>query len=110
MTPMEQVEFTKWLITLGVGGILAGFMFVFYRKDVKQFTDLWKSTTDLLMNVIKENTAAQVKNSESNYRLISLLESVERNQLRKEDINGMVDRHLRESVRWEEYKPGDEKK
>ena len=107
---MQEIEFTKWLITLGVGGILAGFMFVFYRKDVKQFTDLWKSTTDLLMTVIKENTASQVRNSESNVRLIALLESVERNQLRKEDINGMVDRHLKEAVRWEEYKPGDERK
>ncbi len=95
---MENVEFSKWLITLGVGGILAGFMFMFYRKDVKQFTEQWRGSVELLVGVIKENTA-------SNIKLISLLESVERNQLRKDDINTMVDRRLKESVRWEEWKP-----
>ena len=99
---VDQIDFSKWLITLGVGGILAGFMFMFYRKDIKQYTELWRTNAEMMVNVIRENTA-------SNVRLIALLESVERNQLRKEDINGMVDRHLRESVRWEEYKPGDEK-
>lgn len=97
---LEQIEFSKWLITLGVGGILAGFMFMFYRKDVKQFTELWRSTAEMMMNVIRENTA-------SNVRLIALLESVERNQLRKDDINAMVDRHLKETVRWEEWHPND---
>lgn len=99
---MEQMEFTKWLITLGVGGILAGFMFMFYRKDIKQYTELWKTNAEMMVGVIKENTA-------SNTRLIALLESVERNQLRKEDINGMVDRHLKDSVRWEEYRPEKDK-
>ncbi len=92
------MEFTKWLITLGVGGILAGFMFMFYRKDVKQYTELWRATAEMLLVVIKENTA-------SNVRLIALLETVERNQLRKDDINVMVDKRLKESVRWEEWKP-----
>ena len=95
---MEQIEFSKWLITLGVGGILAGFMFMFYRKDVKQYTELWRTTAEMMMNVIRENTA-------SNVRLIALLESVERNQLRKDDIHGLVDKHLKESVRWEQYEP-----
>lgn len=97
---MDEMEFTKWLITLGVGGILAGFMFMFYRKDIKQYTELWKTNAEMMVGVIRENTA-------SNTRLIALLESVERNQLRKTDIEGMVDRHLKDSVRWEEYKPGD---
>lgn len=106
---MEQMEFTKWLITLGVGGVLAGFMFMFYRKDVKQYTELWKTNTEMLMRVIQENTASQVKNSESNAQLIGLLQNIERNQLRKDDINGMVERHLRDTVRWEEYKPEKDK-
>lgn len=87
---LEQIEFSKWLITLGVGGILAGFMFMFYRKDVKQFTELWRATAELLMGVIKDNTA-------SNVRLIALLESVERNQLRKDDISLMVEKRLNET-------------
>jgi hypothetical protein len=78
MSDMDA-EFTKWLVTLGVGGILAAFMFTFYRKDVKQYTELWRMTADQLMGVIKENTASNVK-------LIGLIESQERNILRKQDV------------------------
>ena len=77
-------EFGKWLATLGIGGVLAGFMFMFYRKDVKQFTELWKATTDQLITVVKDNTS-------SNTKLISLIESQERNTMRKEDIAAIID-------------------
>lgn len=83
-----DAEFTKWLVTLGVGGVLAGFMFVFYRKDVKQYTDLWRSTAEILMGVIKENTA-------SNTRLISLIETQERNMIRMADIDHIVEQKLK---------------
>lgn len=76
-------EFAKWLITLGVGGILAGFMFVFYRKDVQQYTELWKTTADQLLNVVKENTA-------SNTKLIALIENQERNMMRKSDVESIL--------------------
>lgn len=82
-------EFIKWIATLGVGGVLAGFMFVFYRKDVKMYTDLWKLTTEQLVTVVKENTA-------SNTKLITLIESQERNSLRKSDIESLVDRKISE--------------
>lgn len=84
---MVDAEFAKWLATLGVGGVLAGIMFMFYRKDIKQFTDLWKLTTDQMVVIVKENTV-------SNTKLISLIESQERNMIRKEDIAHMVDRRL----------------
>jgi hypothetical protein len=86
--PAAEPEFIKWLVTLGVGGVLAGFMFVFYRKDIKQYTELWKNTTDQMINVVKENTA-------SNVRLIAMLEAAERNALRKADIDALVDRRIR---------------
>lgn len=76
-------EFTKWLVTLGVGGVLAGFMFMFYRKDVKQYTDLWKVTTDQLIEVVRDNTA-------SNAKLIILIENQERNMMRKADIEHLL--------------------
>ena len=82
-----EPEFIKWLITLGVGGVLAGFMFVFYRKDIKQYTELWKITADQLMSIVKENTA-------SNTKLIGLIESAERNTLRKTDIDLMIERKI----------------
>ena len=74
-----DAEFTKWLVTLGVGGVLAGFMFMFYRKDVKQYTELWRLTAEQLMDVVKDNTV-------SNTKLIGLIETQERNILRKQDI------------------------
>jgi hypothetical protein len=84
-----DLEFTKWLATLGIGGVLAAFMFTFYRKDVKQYTELWKTNTDQLLTVIKDNTG-------SNMKLISMLENLERNAIRKEDISNMIDKKLNE--------------
>ncbi len=89
--PAPDADFARWLLTLGVGGILAGFMFVFYRKDIKNYTELWKITTDQMMRVVQDNTA-------SNTRLITMLEAAERNALRKQDIDQMIDqRTLRRS-------------
>jgi hypothetical protein len=87
-----DVEFTKWIVTLGVGGVLAGFMFVFYRKDVKQYTELWRVTAEQLMGVIKENTS-------SNTRLITLIENQERNMMRKSDIELLLESQRRLSER-----------
>ncbi len=81
-----DAEFTKWLVTLGVGGILAAFMFTFYRKDVKQYTELWRTTAEQLMGVVKENTA-------SNTKLIALIENQERNTIRKSDIEALIERY-----------------
>lgn len=89
-----DAEFGKWLATLGVGGVLASFMFMFYRKDVKQYTELWRATAEMLMNTIKENTASNVK-------LIALIENYERNAVRKTDILDLIDRRIRA-----EEKPG----
>jgi hypothetical protein len=79
----STTEFTKWLITLGVGGILAAFIFHFYRKDIKQFTELWRTATEQLTAIVKENTA-------SNARLVALLESLERNAIRKSDVEFII--------------------
>lgn len=81
---MLDGEFVKWLATLGIGGILAGFIFIFYRKDIRQYTELWKITADQLMLIVRENTASNVK-------LIILLESRERNDVRITDIEKLVD-------------------
>lgn len=85
--PEMSNEFIQWLATLGVGGVLAGLMFMFYRKDVKQYTDLWKNVTDMLMIVVKENT-------QSNTKLINLIETQERNALRKADIEEFINRRM----------------
>lgn len=82
-----DADFVKWLATLGIGGVLAGFMFVFYRKDVRQYTELWRLMTDQMMTVVKENTASSTK-------LITMIETAERNAMRKTDIEEMVGKRL----------------
>jgi hypothetical protein len=85
---MMDPEFIKYFSTLGIGGVLAGFMFIFYRKDMKQYTDQWRVVAEQLMVVIKENTA-------SNSKLVTMIENQERNSIRKSDIEALVDHRLR---------------
>ncbi len=82
----------KWLATLGVGGVLAGIMFVFYRKDslewrkaVEEQRDAWRGQAELLVTVVKENTmsnTAVIKSVEANTRMVesmhNRLDSVDR--------------------------------
>lgn len=82
---MFDPEFIKWGATLGVGGVLAAFMFAFYRKDIKQYTELWKMTAEQMMGIIKENTASNVK-------LQLMIENQERNNWRRTDIAKIKDR------------------
>lgn len=91
MLPEVDAKFSEFLITLGVGGVLAGFMFIFYRKDIKMYTELWKLQSEMLMNVVKENSASNVK-------LISLIESQERNSFRKGDIEVFIRQIVQESL------------
>jgi hypothetical protein len=86
-TDMGTSEFIKWLATLGVGGVIAGLIFMFYRKDVKQYTELWKTVTDQLITTVRDNTSSNVK-------LIAMIESQERNQLRKGDIMDLIEARL----------------
>lgn len=85
--PEVDAEFVKWLSTLGIGGILAGLMFAFYRKDIKQYTELWKTSSDQMMSIVKENTA-------SNTKIITLIEGMERNSIRKSDIELFIDKRI----------------
>lgn len=87
---MFDQEFIKFLISLGVGGIIAGLIFAFYRKDIKLYTELWKQTTSMLMDTVKENTASNVK-------LIGLIENQERNSMRRSDIEALVQKLLQEN-------------
>lgn len=68
----------QWFATLGVGGVLAGMMFFFYRKDVRAITELWKTQTELLVNVVQENTR-------SNVQLTSVVDALHR----RLDRNGL---------------------
>lgn len=54
-------ELFKWAV--GQGGIAVAFivLFHFYRKDVQSYTALWKTQSEQLLLVVKENTAAVTK-------------------------------------------------
>ena len=74
-----ESEFIRYFATLGVGGALGGMIFYFYRKDSQALTSIWKSVAEKMMEVIEKNT-------ESNIKLICLLENQERNAIRKSDL------------------------
>src|ERR1051325_966666 len=54
-------ELTKWFASLGIGGIIAAILFVFYRKDVRMYHNLWMGQSKILAELIKENTAAFIE-------------------------------------------------
>ena len=53
-----DLETLKYLVGMGVGGALATFMFLLYRKDAAQWQEAWKGQAQVLLQVVKENTAA----------------------------------------------------
>lgn len=55
---MIEPEFLKYFATLGVGGVLAGFIFWFYRKDSNEHAKAWQGQSEMLVQVVRENTAA----------------------------------------------------
>lgn len=66
----EMPEFFQFLASMGVGGILAGFMFHVHNKTLKDhaevlkgYHEVEKGRTDLLMMIVKDNTNATAKNN-----------------------------------------------
>lgn len=74
---------------LGIGGALAAFIFFFYRKDVLKRIDDERGRNDLLVTVVRENTA-------SNAKIVTLIENIERNSFRKSDIAELIDHRIRQ--------------
>lgn len=55
---MFDQDTIKWFTSLGVGGALALFWAWVYRKDALEWVAAWKGQTELLLDVVKEMTAA----------------------------------------------------
>ena len=66
-----DADFIKYLVGQGAFGVVAGLLFHFYRRDVQQFTNLWRGQSEQLIMVVKENTA-------SNVHLITLIDALHR--------------------------------
>ena len=56
-----DLELLKYLGTMGIGGTLAAFMFIFYRKDQQACEARWKGQAEMFAQVVKENTQAITK-------------------------------------------------
>lgn len=55
---MPDADTFKYFASLGVGGVLAGLIFFMYRKDAIAWQEAWKGQSQILVQVVKENTAA----------------------------------------------------
>ena len=55
---VDELKSLEALLPLGVGGLLAALMFLFYRKDTLDSAKRWEGQSALLVTVVKENTAA----------------------------------------------------
>lgn len=55
---MNDVEWLQIAAQLGTGGVLAAIIFAIYRKDALRWEEAWKGQSQMLLQVVKENTAA----------------------------------------------------
>lgn len=53
-----DLDLLKYLGGTGAVGVLAGLIFMVYRKDALQWQDAWKGQSQMLVQVVKENTEA----------------------------------------------------
>ena len=62
---MDPATLDPWLKLLGPAGALLALVGYIYRKDITKFTDDWRGQSQMVMQVVKENTAASVRMEES---------------------------------------------
>ena len=48
----------------GIAGVFVAVLFMFYRKDVRNITEMWKAQSEMLVDVVRENTQAITANTE----------------------------------------------
>lgn len=83
-------KLVEYLASQGAVGVLGAVIFYFYRRDVKSYTTLWKTQSEVLLQVVKENTAAVVLNTEVTRELRNDLHNTSLGVIRKEDLPQLV--------------------
>lgn len=75
---MMEAESMKWLASLGVGGAIAGFMFLYYRRDMlaayaqlNTLSEQWKQMNDRVLSVVIDETRL-------NSEMVTLLRALHR--------------------------------
>lgn len=69
---------TQYLTQLGATGIVAALIFFFYRRDFLKTNDTLKQQNELLIQVVRENSASNASVSASNATLTSAVEALHR--------------------------------
>lgn len=55
----------EWLVSQGIGAVLALAMFLVYRKDVHNALNSWQQQTKILTDLVKEVTVALQGNTDA---------------------------------------------
>lgn len=71
MDPTQPIpDFWQFIASMGVGGVLAAYIFYVSNKNqkehvetVKGWTEIERGRTDMLVGVVKENTSNTAKNN-----------------------------------------------
>lgn len=74
-------ETLKWFASLGVGGILAGVFYQVGRKDSERHIKAWEGMTEILIQIVKDNTTAITANTKVTESLIPMVREIQ-NDLR----------------------------
>jgi len=80
---MADGEFLKWLASLGVGGVLAGLIFYFYRRDFLAKVSDSEAREKKLMDVVEHNSSSHEKLSLTIQTLTTSLQVQEQNRLQQ---------------------------
>lgn len=95
----ETEPFYQWIATLGLGGVLAAFIFHFYRQDMKEnadrireILDAYKAETAAWKEVVISNTKAMTECTKMTEQVFKYLLS--RNQILAESKNDSDNRSV----------------
>lgn len=89
---MEQIpELSKYIATLGVGGILAAVIFLVYRQDAIAHAKAWQGQSEALMTVVKDNTIAVTALQQTTHALQLTIEAL-RSEMADREIERLRER------------------
>lgn len=83
----------EWFATLGVGGVLAFGMFLFYRHDKNKQIEDYKAITTQVVQVLDRVLDIVVENTSSLTKLTTVIEALHRRQDYEQPERNRVGQH-----------------
>lgn len=80
-----ETDLLKYLAPLGVGGVLAAFIFFYNRKDANAHAEAWRGQSEMLMQIVKENTASNTNLQATTAALNSVITGLQRDMAGREE-------------------------